>query len=54
VRLTTLFITGGFLGMLPGSRLRSRLSGPALNRLFAVVMWVVAVFLIVKNTFPAT
>jgi uncharacterized membrane protein YfcA len=53
VRLTALFITGGFLGMLPGTRLRSRLSGPGLNRLFAAGMWVVAVFLIAKNTFLA-
>ena len=44
------FIAGGFLGMVPGIRMRSRLSGPGLNRLFAVGMWVVAVFLIVKNT----
>lgn len=48
--LTALFIGGGCLGMLPGLRLRSRLSGPGLNRVFAVGMWVVAVFLIVKNT----
>jgi uncharacterized membrane protein YfcA len=53
LRLTTLFIGGGFLGMIPGSRLRSRLSGPGLNRLFAVSMWAVAVFLIVKNAFTA-
>jgi uncharacterized protein len=50
VRLTTFFIAGGFLGMIPGIRLRARLSGPILNRVFAVGMWVVAVFLIVKNT----
>jgi uncharacterized membrane protein YfcA len=54
VRLTTLFICGGFLGMLPGTRLRSRLSGPGLNRVFAVSMWVVAVFLIVQNTLKVT
>jgi uncharacterized membrane protein YfcA len=48
--LTAFFVGGGFLGMLPGLRLRSRLSGPGLNRTFAVGMWVVAVFLIVKNT----
>jgi len=53
VWLTILFIAGGFLGMLPGTRLRSRLSGPLLNRVFAAGMWVVAVFLIVKNTFLA-
>lgn len=50
VHLTTFFIVGGFLGMIPGIRLRARLSGPVLNRVFAVGMWVVAVFLIVKNT----
>ncbi|HWB01492.1 MAG TPA: sulfite exporter TauE/SafE family protein [Verrucomicrobiales bacterium] len=53
VRLTSLFILGGFLGMIPGVRLRSRLSGPGLNRVFAAAMWLVAVFLIVKNTLSA-
>jgi uncharacterized membrane protein YfcA len=53
VRLTTLFICGGFLGMLPGTRLRSKLSGPGLNRVFAAGMWVVSIFLIVKNTLMA-
>ncbi len=53
VGLTLFFVGGGFLGMVPGIRLRSRFSGPGLNRLFAVGMWVVAVFLIVKNAFPA-
>lgn len=48
--LTAFFVGGGFLGMLPGLRLRSRLSGPRLNRIFAVGMWFVAGFLIVKNT----
>lgn len=52
-RLTALFIAGGFLGMIPGILMRSRLSGPVLNRIFAVGMWGVAVFLIVKNTFLA-
>ncbi len=37
----------------PGFRLHSRVSGPGLNRLFAVGMWVVAVSLIVKNALPA-
>jgi uncharacterized membrane protein YfcA len=53
VSLTAFFVGGGFLGMIPGIRLRSRLSGPGLNRIFAVGMWVVAVFLIVKNTLLA-
>lgn len=52
-RLTAFFIVGGFLGMIPGLRLRSRLSGPGLNRVFAVAMWGVAVFLLAKNTFLA-
>ncbi len=52
-RLTSLFILGGFLGMIPGVRLRSKLSGPVLNRVFASGMWLVAVFLIVKNTIHA-
>lgn len=48
-RLTTIFIGGGFLGMIPGIRMRARLSGPVLNRVFAMGMWGVAVFLIVRN-----
>jgi len=39
--------------MIHGIRLRTRLSGPGLDRLFAVGMWAVAVFLIVKNALPA-
>lgn len=54
LHLTSFFIAGGFLGMIPGIRLRARLSGPTLNRVFAVGMWVVAVFLIVKNTVLAS
>jgi len=53
LRLTTLFICGGFLGMLPGTKLRARLSGPVLNRVFAAGMWGVAIFLLVKNTLLA-
>ncbi|CAN5183746.1 sulfite exporter TauE/SafE family protein [soil metagenome] len=47
--VTALFIGGGFAGMFAGGALRSRLSGPALQRLFAVAMWVVAAFLLARN-----
>jgi hypothetical protein len=35
--------------MLVGSALRSRLSGSALQKTFAVAMWLVAVFMLAKN-----
>jgi uncharacterized membrane protein YfcA len=47
--LTILFVAGGAVGMLLGTRLSRRLSGPRLQRLFAVVMVAVAVFVIGKT-----
>lgn len=50
--LSALFVAGGFAGMLLGSALRGRLSGPALQRLFAVGMWIVATWMLAKNLNP--
>ena len=50
--LSLLFLAGGFAGMLAGGKLRGRISGPALRKVFAVAMWVVAAFLLAKNTAP--
>jgi hypothetical protein len=35
--------------MLAGSALRSRLSGSALQKMFAIAMWLVALFILAKN-----
>ena len=47
--VTALFIGGGFAGMFAGGALRTRLSGPALQRLFAVGMWLVAAYMLARN-----
>ena len=52
VRVTALFLGGCFAGMRTGSALRSRLSGSTLQITFAVAMWVVALFMLVKNLSP--
>jgi uncharacterized membrane protein YfcA len=54
-RVTALFLGGCCAGMLVGSALRSRLSDSALQKTFAVAMWLVAVFMLAKNlsTFPS-
>lgn len=44
--LAVLFPLGGLAGMLAGGALRSRLSGPALRRVFAAAMWVVAAWML--------
>jgi hypothetical protein len=49
VRVTALFLGGCLAGMLAGSALRSRLSGSALQKTFAVAMWLVALFMLAKN-----
>lgn len=46
---SVIFLTGAFLGMLAGTRLRSRLAGPLLGRVFAFALWAIAILLIVKN-----
>lgn len=47
--LAGLFASGGVVGMQLGSRLSSRLSGTALQQIFAVAMVAVACFVIVKS-----
>ncbi|WP_218280015.1 hypothetical protein [Verrucomicrobium spinosum] len=47
--LSLLFIGGGFAGMLLGSTLRSRVHGNTLQRLFAAAMWLVALWMLVRN-----
>jgi hypothetical protein len=49
VRVTGLFLGGCLAGMLVGSALRSRLSRSALQKTFAVAMWLVALFMLAKN-----
>jgi uncharacterized membrane protein YfcA len=49
VRVTSLFVGGCLVGMLAGSALRSRLSGSALQKMFAIAMWFVALFILAKN-----
>jgi hypothetical protein len=49
LELTVLFVVGGALGMLAGTWLSRRLSAPKLQRLFAVVMVAVALFVIGKT-----
>lgn len=47
--LSLVFLAGGMAGMLFGSGWRSRLSGESLQRIFAVGMWFVAVYMLVRN-----
>ena len=47
--VTALFIGGGFAGMLAGGALRSRLSGPVLQKVFAIGMWFVAAYMLARN-----
>jgi len=47
--IAILFISGGFVGMLAGGALRSRLSGPSLQRLFAGAMWAIAAYMLARN-----
>lgn len=48
-QLTVLFIAGGFAGISLGSRLASRLSGPKLQKMFAVAIVLVACLIIGKT-----
>ncbi len=48
-QLTGLFILGGFAGMQLGSALSKRLSGPRLQRVFAVAVVLVALFVVAKS-----
>lgn len=47
--VSALFVAGGFAGMLLGGAARSRLSGPALRKVFAAAMWLVGAFMLAKN-----
>ena len=52
--ITAVFIGGGFAGMFAGHALRKRLPAPLLQRVFAVGMWIVAAYMLVRNlsSFP--
>lgn len=47
--VTSLFVLGGILGLFLGQRLGRRLSGPALQRVFAVAILLVGLFVVVRN-----
>ncbi len=47
--LTALFVVGGVLGMQLGTRLSAKLSGPTLQRTFAVAMVAVAAFVVFQS-----
>ena len=47
--ITTLFATGGFIGLGVGQSVAHRLSASMLQRVFSVAILIVAVFVIVKN-----
>jgi uncharacterized membrane protein YfcA len=47
--LTPLFLTGGFMGMLIGTTLRSHLDAKILRRIFAIAMLLVGAFMLYKN-----
>ncbi len=47
--VSALFVVGGFLGMLVGGGVRSRLSGPALRKVFATAMWLVGAWMLTQN-----
>ncbi len=49
LRLTILFAGGGLVGMIGGNDLRTRLPGPALKRVFAAGMWLVALFVLAQQ-----
>lgn len=47
--LTTLFAAGGVIGLLLGSQIGRRLSGPVLQKVFVVAILAVAAFVLVRN-----
>lgn len=49
--VTLLFVAGGVLGMLLGILTSRRLSGPSLQRAFAIAIIAVAMFVIAKNVY---
>lgn len=51
VETTSLFVVGGLAGLLLGNLAGRRLSGPALQKVFAVAIVAVAIFVIVRTVF---
>ena len=51
VETTALFVVGGVVGLLVGTRAGRRLSGPALQKVFAVAIVAVAIFVVVRTVF---
>lgn len=47
--VTSLFVAGGIAGLFAGQQVGRRLSGPALQKVFAVAILAVAVFIVVRN-----
>lgn len=47
--VTTLFVAGGIAGLFAGQRIGRRMSGPSLQKVFAVAILAVAAFVIVRN-----
>ncbi|MDX1654034.1 MAG: sulfite exporter TauE/SafE family protein [Candidatus Competibacteraceae bacterium] len=47
--LTGLFVMGGLVGISLGNRLSRRLAGPVLQRIFAVTMIALAIFILVRD-----
>jgi uncharacterized membrane protein YfcA len=47
--LTTLFVVGGIAGLWAGQWLGQRLSGVLLQRVFAVVIVAVAMFVVIRS-----
>lgn len=49
VTQTMVFIVGGLIGMLSGSLLAKKLSGAGLKKAFALSIWFVAIYMLLKN-----
>jgi uncharacterized membrane protein YfcA len=47
--LSVLFVAGGFVGMLVGGALRGRLSDSMLRQVFAIAMWGVGAYMLIRN-----
>jgi uncharacterized membrane protein YfcA len=47
--VSALFVFGGFIGMLVGNGVRSRLNDAVLRQVFAIAMWIVGAYLLAKN-----
>jgi uncharacterized membrane protein YfcA len=47
--VSVLFLAGGLVGMLAGGAVRSRLSGPALRKVFSSAMWIVGAYMLYRN-----